>query len=390
MRRSVSFIGILVILALATLSCKTLVSAPSKGSGMPPVVTMIAQPVEPVVIQPPVPDLVSIQDQLVSLYEQVHTGVVSIQVLLPEGAAQGSGFVFDQDGHIITNYHVVENETELEVSFPSGIKVRGKVIGTDLDSDLAVIKVDVPSTELHPLRLGDSDQVKVGQAVIAIGNPFGLEGTMTTGIVSGKGRTVQSLHSTSDGGVFTVGDIIQTDAAINPGNSGGPLLNLNGEVIGVNESIRTSSFSTGGQPVNSGVGFAISSNIVKRVTPSLIANGNYEYPYMGITSTTTSDMSLDMQDALKLKRSTGVYITSVVPGGPAEKAGIKAGTQQTSIPSLLAGGDLIIAVDNHPVLTFDDFISFLVKFKSPGDIILVTVLRGDQEVKLNLTLDKRP
>jgi 2-alkenal reductase len=351
---------------------------------------MIAQPVEPVVIQPPVPDLVSIQDQLVSLYEQVHTGVVSIQVLLPEGAAQGSGFVFDQDGHIITNYHVVENETELEVSFPSGIKVRGKVIGTDLDSDLAVIKVDVQSTELHPLRLGDSDQVKVGQAVIAIGNPFGLEGTMTTGIVSGKGRTVQSLHSTSDGGVFTVGDIIQTDAAINPGNSGGPLLNLNGEVIGVNESIRTSSFSTGGQPVNSGVGFAISSNIVKRVTPSLIANGNYEYPYMGITSTTTSDMSLDMQDALKLKRSTGVYITSVVPGGPAEKAGIKAGTQQTSIPSLLAGGDLIIAVDNHPVLTFDDFISFLVKFKSPGDIILVTVLRGDQEVKLNLTLDKRP
>ena len=389
MRRSISFIGILVILALATLSCKTLVSAPSKGSGMPPVVTMIAQPVEPVVIQPPVPDLVSIQDQLVSLYEQVHTGVVSIQVLLPEGAAQGSGFVFDQDGHIITNYHVVENETELEVSFPSGIKVRGKVIGTDPDSDLAVIKVDVPSSELHPLTLGDSDQVKVGQTVVAIGNPFGLEGTMTDGIVSGKGRTVQSLHATSDGGVFTVGDIIQTDAAINPGNSGGPLLNLNGEVIGVNESIRTTTFSTGGQPLSSGVGFAISSNIVKRVISSLIADGKYDYPYVGINSL-PDNMTLDMMDALGLKRSTGVYVTSVVPGAAAEKAGIKAGTNQTSIPNLLAGGDLIIAIDNQPVLTFDDFISYLVKFKSPGDKIIVTVLRGDQEVKLNLTLDKRP
>jgi len=226
--------------------------------------------------------------------------------------------------------------------------------------------------------------------VVAIGNPFGLEGTMTDGIVSGKGRTVQSLHATSDGGVFSVGDIIQTDAAINPGNSGGPLLNLNGEVIGVNESIRTTSFNTSGQPLSSGVGFAISSNIVKRVTPSLIANGKYDYPYMGITSSTTSDMSLDMVDALGLKRTTGVYVTSVVPGGPAEKAGIKAGTQPTSIPNLQAGGDLIIALDNQPVLTFDDFISYLVKFKAPGDKILVTVLRGDQEVKLSLTLDKRP
>jgi S1-C subfamily serine protease len=390
MRRSFTFIGILTVLALVTLSCRTLAGAPSSSPVIQPVVTIVAQQVQPVAKLPPAPDLVSVQDQLVSLYEQVHTGVVSIQVALPEGAAQGSGFVYDKDGHIITNYHVVENETELEVSFPSGIKVRGKVIGTDPDSDLAVVKVDVPASELYPLSLGDSDLVKVGQTVVAIGNPFGLEGTMTDGIVSGKGRTVQSLHSTSDGGVFSVGDIIQTDAAINPGNSGGPLLNLNGEVIGVSESIRTTSFSASGQPLSSGVGFAISSNIVKRVTPSLIANGKYDYPYVGITSSTTSDMSLDMVDALGLKRSTGVYVTSVVSGGPADQAGIKAGTQSTNIPNLLAGGDLIIALDNQPVLTFDDFISYLVKFKTPGDKVLVTVLRGDQEVKLTVTLDKRP
>jgi S1-C subfamily serine protease len=394
MRRSISFIGILVILASVTLSCKTLVSTPSNPSSIPPAVTMVAQSVEPAVKLPPVPDIISAQDQLVSLYDQVHDGVVSIQVLLPEGAAQGSGFVFDQDGHIVTNYHVVENETELEVSFLSGLRVRGKVVGTDPDSDLAVIKVDVPSSELHPLTLGNSDQVKVGQAVIAIGNPFGLEGTMTTGIVSGKGRTVQSLRTTSDGGVYSVGDIIQTDAAINPGNSGGPLLNLNGEVVGVNESIRTSSFNTGGQPTNSGVGFAISSDIVRRVTPDLIAHGKYDYPYVGITSLSTdqlqSIMPLDLMDALGLKRSTGVYVTSVVPGAAADRAGIKAGTKETSIPNLLSGGDLIISLDSQPVLTFDDFITYLVKFKKPGDTIVVTVLRGDQEVNLNLTLDKRP
>jgi 2-alkenal reductase len=247
-----------------------------------------------------------------------------------------------------------------------------------------VIKVEAPKEELSPLTLGDSDQVKTGQMVVAIGNPFGLEGTMTTGIVSGLGRTIRSLHTTTAGGSFTVGDVIQTDAAINPGNSGGPLLNLNGEVVGVNESIISNSDS----PANSGVGFAISVNIVKRVITSLIEKGKYDYPYLGIVS--ANDLTLLQQEALGLPRSTGVYVTSVSPGGPAEKAGVHGGSSDSSIDGLPKGGDLIIAIDGRPVVTFNDLIGYLVKQKSPGDTVVLTVLRDGKELQLSLTLDKRP
>jgi 2-alkenal reductase len=311
-------------------------------------------------------------------------------VLTQEGGAQGSGFVIDNEGHIVTNYHVVEEVDDLEVAFSSGFKARAEVIGMDLDSDLAVLKVEAPAEELHPLPLGDSDQVKVGQTVVAIGNPFGLQGTMTVGIISGLGRTVQSLHFTSDGSSFSAGDILQTDAAINPGNSGGPLLNLNGEVVGVSESIRTNNFSSVGQPLNSGVGFAISINIVKRVAPSLISAGKYDYPYLGIMSPQSSNLTLLAQEALGLARSTGVYITGVVPGGPADKAGLIAGTQDTSLPGLKAGGDLIIAIDGKPVVTFSDLIGYLVKSKNPGEKVILTILRGEEEKQVELTLDKRP
>jgi len=219
------------ILGFSALACQSLTlpaQVPAPAQIPAPVATL-----PPVVSDAPLTD----QERLVALYEAVNPGVVAI--FTDQG--QGSGFVYDAQGNILTNYHVIENAKTVEVRFTSGYMVYGKVIGTDLDSDLAIVKVDAPASELHPLPLGDSNQLKVGQTVIAIGNPFGLESTMTMGIVSALGRTLESIHATPDGRPFTAGDIIQTDAAINPGNSGGPLFNINGEVIGINRAIRTES-----------------------------------------------------------------------------------------------------------------------------------------------------
>jgi 2-alkenal reductase len=288
----------------------------------------------------------------------------------------------------VTNYHVVEGASGLEVFFASGLKVRAKVIGQDLDSDLAVIKVDVPTDALVPLPLGDSDQVRVGQTAIAIGNPFGLAGTMTVGIVSAKGRTLESLRQAEGGTFFSAGDVIQTDASINPGNSGGPLLNLAGEVIGVNRAIRTTGTTITGEPVNSGIGFAVSSNIVRRVVPVLIAQGKYDYPYLGISS--REMLTLEQIEALGLPRQTGAYIVSVTPGSPADRAGLRGGSQPTRFAGLPAGGDLIIAIDGQPVQAFSDMLSYLMKHKSPGDTVVLTIIRDNQEKEVSVTLGKRP
>jgi 2-alkenal reductase len=333
-------------------------------------------------------DVVDQQDQLIHLYQEVNPGVVAIRVLSEEGNGLGSGFVIDKEGHIVTNYHVVRDATELEVDFPSGYKTRGILLGTDLDSDIAVIKVDVPPEELLPLSTGDSDSLQVGQIVVAIGNPHGYESTMTTGVISSLGRTMQSMHEAPGGGSFTAGDIIQTDAAINPGNSGGPLLNLNGEVIGVNVAIESTNFDILGQPVNSGISFAISINIVKRVVPSLIAEGTYNYPYMGIRS--MSEIFLFEQEALGLSRSNGVYILDVAQNSPAEKAGLIPGTISTEFPDILAGGDLIIAIDGVEVRDFSEMITYIINHRSPGDSIMITVLRDNQEIDVELILGKRP
>jgi len=337
-------------------------------------------------------DLVSQQDRMVAIYGQISPGVVTIQTSQSDGTpvGLGSGWVYSADGYIVTNQHVVEGADKVEVDFPSGDKAFGNVVGTDLDSDLAVIKVDVPAAVLHPLTLGDSDQLKVGQIVVAIGNPFGLNGTMTTGIVSALGRALQSNRQApgGSGSYFSAGDIIQTDAALNPGNSGGPLLNLNGEVVGVNRAIRTTSTTTSGDLTNSGIGFAISINIVKRVVPYLIQDGKYDYPYLGITS--IDDLPLQYLQELALTQYTGAYVTSVTPGSPANQAGVRAGTQATSIQGLEAGGDLIIAIDGHTVLHFDDLLKYLFNNKSPGETVVLTVLRGDQQEDLTLTLGRRP
>ena len=323
-----------------------------------------------------------------ALFQRVNPGVIAIKTVGNQAGSLGSGFVFDKQGHIVTNYHVVEGSKQVEVDFTSGLKTYGTVIGADLDSDLAVVKVDAPAEGLHPLTLGDSDALQVGQTVIAIGNPFGLNSSMTTGIVSALGRTLDSMHASSGGRFFTAGDIIQTDAAINPGNSGGPLFNLNGEVVGVNRAIRTVNSTDSGEPLNSGIGFAVSSNIVKRVVPVLIEKGKYDYPYLGISA--FDDLGLPAIEALGLKSFTGAYVTAVAEGGPAQKAGIIAGDKPTSIPGLLGGGDLIVAIDGHAVKTFDDLLRYLINNKSPGDTVVLTVLRGEESVDITVTLAKRP
>lgn len=333
---------------------------------------------------------------LITLYQRVNPGVVTIWTFLgpphddnaPLG--QGSGFVIDQEGHIVTNQHVVEGADQIEVDFPSGFKAWATLLGTDPDSDLAVLAVDAPEEALVPLPLGDSDQVYVGEFVVAIGNPFGLSGTMTVGIISAIGRTLDSEHSAPSGGLFAAGGIIQTDAAINPGNSGGPLINLRGEVIGVNRAIRTENFTVAGSAANSGVGFAIPVNIIRRVVPSLISQGHYDYPYLGISSLPEEGLNLKTLEALGLPLdSAGAYVTCVTPGGPADSAGIRGAGSCTDI-GLQSGGDLIIAIDSKPVRKFSELLSYLLNDTEIGQEVLLTVLRNGEQLDIPLTLEARP
>ncbi len=379
MKRTLIALSVLVLAALAC-SVGTLPFASTTP------VAVVANPDQSSV--PVAVDGAQTQELLVALFQRVNPGVVAIKTVGEQAGSLGSGFVYDTQGHIVTNYHVVEGSKQVEVDFTSGFKTYGTVIGTDLDSDLAIIKVAAPADELHPLTLGDSDALQVGQTVIAIGNPFGLDSTMTMGIISALGRTLDSMHATTGGGFFTAGDIIQTDAAINPGNSGGPLFNLDGEVVGVNRAIRTVNATDTGEPLNSGIGFAVSSNIVKRVAPSLIKDGRYDYPFLGVSS--MDELSLPVIEALGLKSQIGAYVTGVVEGGPADQAGLKAGDVPTSIMGLFAGGDLIIAIDGRAVQTFDDLLRYLINHKAPGDKVTLTVLRGEETLDIVVTLAKRP
>ncbi len=322
------------------------------------------------------------EQQLEDLYTRVNPSIVSILVDLgAQGGAQGTGFVFDNAGHIVTNEHVVNGASGIEIDFPSGVKLLGKVLGSDPDADLAVIALQGDAPQVTPLPLGDSDQVKVGQTVVAIGNPFGYAGTMTVGIVSGLGRTVASDRAAPGGGSYTAPDIIQTDAAINPGNSGGPLLNLNGEVIGINKALES---QTG---VNSGVGFAVASNTVRQIVPYLIQTGHYVYSYLGMSA--QEDISLALAQQLHLPQANGVYVASVTPGGPTAQAGLKgdsAGQNQT----LRGDGDLIVAIDGHKVQVFSQLMSYLVNSTRPGQVITLSILRAGQPMDIKVTLGTRP
>jgi len=325
------------------------------------------------------------EGDLPELYREVNPGVVAIRALTEEGGGLGTGFVWDSEGHIVTNFHVVESATDLEVDFPSGFKTRAQVIGSDPDSDLAVLELEQLPQELIVLPLGRNQDLAVGQTVIAIGNPQGLTGTMTQGIISALGRTLQSMHFTPGGGAFSTGNIIQTDAAINPGNSGGPLINLNGEVVGINSAIRTTNIDISGQPVNSGLGFAISIDTAKNVVPDLIEFGFHDSPYVGVQ--VLSEVSLFVMEELDLPQSSGVYILEVTPGSPADKAGLIGAVTAPTHPK---GGDLIIAIDDQIVNDFEDFMGYLLTYKKPGDNVTILAIREGETLEFDLVLGTRP
>ena len=314
-------------------------------------------------------------DSLVALYDQTNPGVVNIRVQITRGGltggGAGSGFILDNDGHIVTNNHVVADATRVVVVFYDGTEAEAEVIGTDGDSDLAVVQVDQIAEGAHRLPLGDSDQVQPGEWVAAIGNPFEFGGTMTVGIVSAVGRIIPSLTD------FSIPQAIQTDAAINPGNSGGPLLDLKGEVIGVNAQIQTS-----GARANAGVGFAIPSNIVRLVTPALIEKGSYEWPWLGVSG---AGVNLAIMKANNLESQRGAYIDFVFPGSPAETANLQGSSSQDQP----VGGDVVIEADGKPVADFNDLL-IDVAFKKPGDKMDLTILRNGQPQKVTVTLGRRP
>ncbi|MBX3047152.1 MAG: trypsin-like peptidase domain-containing protein [Anaerolineales bacterium] len=367
-----------VALAAASLACSVTVDLgrePARSTNIPLQTSQAAQPSMPGIVLSS--DLASQQEALVSLYETASQGVVSLDIDSPIGLRHGAGFVIDDAGHIVTNQHVVDRARGIEVVFHNGDRATAVVLGTDVDSDLAVLKVDSPPEQLVPLVFGDSEQVRVGQLVIAIGNPFGLEGSMSTGVVSNLARTLPGLNSAqlNEENIFAVGDLIQTDAAINPGNSGGPLLNMYGEVIGVNRAIRTLYYNQDNQALSSGVGFAISANVVQRIVPSLIEKGYYEYPFMGMTSLT--DLTLAIAEGSGLQHTRGAYVRQVLSDGPAEQAG-------------LAEGDLITRVNGKDISTSTELAAYLLSHTSPGDVLKLTVLRADQQLEIELTLGARP
>lgn len=312
------------------------------------------------------------------IFKNVEGSVVSISVTLPGGGgAQGSGFVFDNKGNIVTNNHVVEGATAIDVTFLNGDTVTAKLVGRDAYADLAVIQVDTSSRQLKPVPLGDSDKLQVGDPILAIGNPFGLSGSMSAGIVSQLGRETQGT------GGYMIIDLIQIDAVVNPGNSGGPLLNMRGEVVGVNTLI----FSQSGG--FEGVGLSIPSSTVKRVATSLISTGQYKHPYLGVQGT---DVTPQIVEAMKLSQAKGFLLMQVTQGGPADKAGLKGGTTQTTIAGQTAilGGDVIIGIDNTNVRKLSDLSLYTERNKSPGDTVTLKIIRDGKEMSVNLVLGERP
>ncbi len=292
---------------------------------------------------------------------------------------EGSGFVLDKNGYIVTNYHVVRDAERVEVTFFDGLTARAEVMGGDPDSDLAVIRVAMEGAMLRPVRLGDSDQVFIGQRAVAIGNPFGQTWTLTAGVVSAIGRTMRSGTSQ-----FSIPEMIQTDAAINPGNSGGPLLDAEGRVVGVNTMILSQSRSS------AGVGFAVPVNIVKQVVPELIESGHYTYPWLGISG---SNLSLDIIEAMELDAlQRGALVIEVMEASPAARAGLQGSREKFEIAGqeLFAGGDIIIAIESTPVGEMNHLIVYLVKHTRPEDTVTLTVLRDNEEISLPVTLKPRP
>ena len=309
------------------------------------------------------------------IYDQDGPGVAFIQADGASGEATGSGFVLDKQGYILTNAHVVDGARSTQVSFEdSGDLIDAKIVGADPSTDLALLKVDPKETKLAPLKLGDSDKTRVGDPVVAIGNPFGYSRTVTTGIVSAKQRRIEAPNG------FQIDDVIQTDAAINPGNSGGPLLDAYGRVLGINSQI-----ATGGSRGSVGIGFAVPVNTAKTVIPELKSRGKIDRAYLGITS---ARLTADLAKQLKLPTDKGALVQDVVPDGPSAKAGIRGG-QAVSANEIAAGGDLIVELDGRKINSPDDVAAAIADNK-PGDRVTVKFLRGGKEKSATVTLGKRP
>ncbi len=343
-----------------------------------------------------------LQDRLAQIYDETNPSVVSIQVIVvtdinqimpnspfispDEGEikqqAAGSGFVWDKEGHIVTNNHVVANAEKITVRFYDGTEVPAEMVGADVDSDLAVIKVNVAEDRLQPVRMGDSVQARVGQLVIAIGNPFGMENTMTVGFISALGRSLP-VESETANGRYQIPDIIQTDAPINPGNSGGVLLNDDGEVVGVPSAIISPN------EASAGIGFAIPAATVNKVIPALIDNGAYEHAWLGISGT---DVTPDIAKAMELDESQrGTLVIEVTQDGPADEAGLQGGARviKTDNGNVAVGGDVIIALDDTRIQSMDDLIAAL-GHCTAGQEVTLTILRDGIEKQIDVTLGARP
>jgi S1-C subfamily serine protease len=304
------------------------------------------------------------------------------------GVTLGSGFVYDNSGHIVTNYHVVAGDDDISITFIDGTVYRTRLVGTDQYSDLAVLHVedDVPTDKLKPLPLGNSSSLRVGQEVVAIGNPFGLSGSMTEGIVSGLNRLIpvyQDPLSNVAAPAYSIPDVIQTDAAINPGNSGGPLLDMEGEVIGINSAI----FSTTGG--FAGIGFAIPSDTIAQVVPSLIATGSYQHPWLGVSGI---DMTPEIAEAIGLGEPRGFLVIEAAPGGPADSAGVQGGDTPAQLDGreIPLGGDVILAINDKDIRKIDDVLGYLQQATKVGETVTLTVWRDGQIIQIDVTLGPRP
>jgi S1-C subfamily serine protease len=383
----------LLILAAALTACalsELLTLTPTPPPTPTPSPTVAREPTQ----APPEPigELKSLEDEIIQVYEGVGEGVVNItnrsyiydfffRPVPQEGT--GSGIVYDTEGHIITNYHVIEAADELLVTLPDETTVPAEVLGADPSNDLAVLKIDTSPQKLQPIPLGDSQDLRVGQFVIAIGNPFGFERTLTVGVISALGRVIESPDERF------IGEIIQTDAAINPGNSGGPLLDLTGRIIGVNTSIVSPS------QASAGIGFAVPVATVRRVVPELITRGYYPHPWLGLThmwSLAAERKEILEQMGMVVPVEQGVLIMEVLAGSSAADAGLRGGNQQVRYGRtiLLIGGDIITAVDGEPIATARDLIRYLDTHTAVGQTIEATIWRAGEKLTMPITLKERP
>tara|TARA_Y100001954_G_scaffold222871_1_gene260586 strand:+ start:382 stop:1512 length:1131 start_codon:yes stop_codon:yes gene_type:complete len=320
----------------------------------------------------------SYEYSLIDIFEKSEESIVQVSVLRGESdGGMGSGFVYSDEGYVITNQHVVQDAEKVMITFLDGESYIGNVVGSDRDLDIAVVKVQPTNTYLQPIKIGDSSELKVGEKIAAIGNPFGLSGSMTSGIVSQMGRLLPQETG------YSIPDVIQTDAAINPGNSGGPLINMKGEVVGINTAIQSATGEF------SGIGFAVPSNTVKKVVPVLIEDGEFKHPWMGISGT---DVDPELAEVRKLNSSKGFLVVSVIEGSPAEAAGLLGVTETKEMDGreFPLDGDIIISIDGETVRKISDILVHLQREKSVGDEMILSVNRNGEILELTMILEERP